>query len=95
MPKKTTPKPSEADQEPTAEAPARPAPPKGKLGTLVGLLSREGGATLQEMTEATGWMSHSVRGALAGAIKKRLELTVTSAKREDGVRVWRVTEPAQ
>lgn len=95
MPKKTTPKPAAADQAPASEAPTRPEPPKGKLGTLVGLLSRESGATLKEMTEATGWMSHSVRGALAGAMKKRLKLTVTSARREDGVRVWRVSEPAQ
>ena len=45
--------------------------PKGKLGILVGLLTRPTGATIAEMADAAGWQDHSVRGALAGALKKR------------------------
>ena len=41
------------------------------------------------MTEATGWQAHSVRGAIAGHIKKKLGLAVTSAK-VDGKTVYRI-----
>jgi hypothetical protein len=43
---------------------------------------------LDQLVEATGWRPHTVRGALAGALKKRLGLTVTSQKVE-GTRVYR------
>jgi hypothetical protein len=55
------------------------------------LLSREQGATLDKMTEATGWQTHSVRGAMSGALGKRRGLTITSVK-TDGVRVYRVAD---
>ena len=42
-----------------------------KLDTLEKLLGRKNGASIAEMTKATGWQQHSVRGALAGALKKR------------------------
>ena len=48
---------------------ARRAP--SKLDALVRLLQRPGGASLAEMVSATGWQVHSVRGALAGALRKR------------------------
>ena len=66
-----------------------PAAPSGKIGALLALLRREGGATLADMTSATGWQAHSVRGALAGTIKKKLGLELTSAKL-DGVRTYRI-----
>ena len=72
---------------------AKPAPPKGKIGVLVELLSRAEGARLEEMMTATGWQAHSVRGAISGAIKKNLGLTVTSQK-TDGVRTYRVAAEA-
>jgi len=75
-----------------AQAPAVSAPPS-KLAMLVGLLSRPEGARLDEMTAATGWQVHSVRGAMAGSLKKK-GLSITSAKTDDG-RVYRVaTEPS-
>lgn len=76
-----------AKQEVAAEAPAKP---KGKLGTLVGLLERPQGATIEAMIEATGWQAHSVRGAMSGSLKKAMGLTVTSEK-VDGARVYRIT----
>lgn len=60
-----------------------------KLATVVELLRRKSGTTLDEMMKATGWQQHSVRGALSGAIKKRLGLNVTSEK-ADGVRTYRI-----
>ena len=58
-----------------------------KLDTLQALLIREQGASIAEMMAATGWQQHSVRGALAGALKKRLA-TITSVK-TDGERRYR------
>ena len=55
-----------------------------RLDQLQGLIAREGGASIAEMCEATGWQQHSVRGALAGALKKR-GLAINSEK-IDGVR---------
>jgi hypothetical protein len=49
-----------------------------KADMLVALLSREGGATIADMMAASGWMAHSVRGFMAGALRKRLGHSVTS-----------------
>ncbi|WP_394729541.1 DUF3489 domain-containing protein [Altererythrobacter sp. GH1-8] len=58
--------------------------PPTRLDQLQGLLTRESGASIAEMCDITGWQQHSVRGALAGALKKR-GLAITSEK-TDGVR---------
>jgi hypothetical protein len=42
-----------------------------KLDRMVALLSRPEGASLAELIAATGWQAHSVRGALAGSLKKK------------------------
>ena len=76
-----------------SEAPAAPAEPKGKIGAVVTLLRRPEGATLDDMMHATGWQAHSVRGAIAGAIKKGLGLSVLSEKAEAG-RVYRIVDKA-
>lgn len=59
-----------------------------KLDTLEKLLKRKNGATIAEMSKATGWQQHSVRGALAGAMEKRGH-TITSDK-VDGTRRYRI-----
>lgn len=41
-----------------------------KIDTVVALLRREQGATLAELTEATGWLAHTARAALTGLRKK-------------------------
>ena len=69
---------------PTSSA---PTPPLTKLDQLAALLAQPGGASLSEMTSATGWQPHSVRGALAGSLKRR-GLVITSSK-VDGVRRYR------
>ena len=63
-----------------------------KQATVLELLRRPEGATLAQMTEATSWQLHTTRGFLAGAVKKRLGLTLTSEKPEGGVRIYRVID---
>lgn len=63
-----------------------------RLAQLQTLLTCPNGATIAEMTTATGWQAHSVRGAMAGALKKR-GLTISSEK-TDGIRRYRASAPA-
>jgi hypothetical protein len=46
--------------------------------------------TIAEMMQATNWQQHSVRGFLAGTVKKKLRFTLTSAKVEGDVRRYRI-----
>jgi hypothetical protein len=62
-----------------------------KQAVLIELLRRAEGATLPQMTEATGWQVHTVRGAMAGALKKKLGLEITSEKQTGTDRVYRIT----
>ena len=62
-----------------------------KQEQLIDLLRRPEGATLAQMVEATGWLPHSCRGVLAGVLKKRLGLTVTSSKESSEPRVYRIS----
>jgi hypothetical protein len=62
---------------------------------LVPLLRRKEGATIAQIVAATDWRSHTVRGFFAGALKKKLGLTVTSEKPEDATdRVYRLPREA-
>ncbi len=70
-----------------------PRPITGKLGLIVELLRRPHGADLSDMMEATGWQQHSVRGALAGALKRHRGLTIVSEK-TTGPRLYRLIETA-
>jgi hypothetical protein len=54
------------------------------------MLRRKEGATIAQIVEATGWRPHTIRGAFAGALRKRLGLRVTSEKVE-GTRVYRIS----
>lgn len=61
-----------------------------KQALVIGLLQRPEGAKIAQIMEATGWQQHTVRGTLAGTLKKRLGLTITSAKEASGQRVYRI-----
>lgn len=54
------------------------------------MLSAPEGATLDEIVAATGWQKHTARGAMSGALKKRLGLTITSEQEPDRGRVYRI-----
>ena len=61
--------------------------PATKRDQLAALLARRGGASIADLMSATGWQPHSVRGALAGSLKRR-GLVITSEK-VDGVRRYK------
>jgi DNA-binding PadR family transcriptional regulator len=62
-----------------------------KQARLIELLKRPEGASLAEMKEATGWQQHTLRGAMAGALKKKLGLNIVSEKTIDQERKYRIT----
>ena len=65
-----------------------------KQAVLIALLTRAEGATLAQMAEATGWQVHTVRGAIAGSLKKSLGLEVISEKQPGSDRIYRIANQA-
>ena len=61
-----------------------------KQAAVIQMLQRPEGATINQICDVTGWQAHTVRGAFAGAFKKKLGLTITSEKPEGGERVYRI-----
>ena len=61
-----------------------------KQEQVLSLLRRSGGASIDEIMQATDWQQHSVRGFLAGTVKKKLGLTLTSSKTASGERRYRI-----
>ena len=61
-----------------------------KLAALVVALRRPQGATSLQLMLATGWQSHTVRGAISGMLRKKLGLNVVLAHNGSGERVYRV-----
>jgi hypothetical protein len=72
------------------EPPERRTRPNTKQAKLIAMLQRAKGATIDELAEALEWQPHTVRGAIAGALKKKLGLEVTSEKHEKRGRVYRL-----
>ena len=90
---------TESPREPHTEGPAaaQPATPKErktregtKQALVIEMLRRPEGATIPEIVEATAWAPHTTRGFFAGALKKKLGLTITSEKDEMRGRVYRI-----
>lgn len=69
------------------------ASPIKKIHLVIGLLRREGGASLDEMVQATGWLPHTTRAALTGLKKKGH--TIGKAKTEGVTRYFIASVPAQ
>lgn len=86
-------KPVSAEAHAPSDAARTPKPLKGKLAVVVDLISRPEGATSAELQAATGWQPHSVRGAIAGAIKKAGHVVIS--ERADAGRRYRVSQGAQ
>jgi predicted ArsR family transcriptional regulator len=64
-----------------------------KQAKLIEMLKRPNGATIAEMAKALSWQPHTVRGAIAGALKKKLGLKVESEKVDaERGRVYRIAE---
>ena len=61
-----------------------------KQALVIEMLRRPEGASIAEIVEATAWVSHSVRGFLAGALKKKLGLTIDSEKDATRGRVYKI-----
>ena len=81
---------------PAAETTAAPAKKprtreNSKQAQMIELLKRPDGATLNQLVEVTGWQAHTVRGAMAGALKKKLGLNIESEKTDGQERKYRIT----
>jgi hypothetical protein len=63
--------------------------PGSKQSRVIAMLQSPAGATIGAMMKATGWQPHSVRGFLAGVVRKRLKLKLES-KKVDGNRVYQI-----
>ena len=63
--------------------------PGSKQSRVIAMLQSPSGTTIAAMMKATGWQQHSVRGFLAGVVRKRLKLKLGSNK-VDGQRVYRI-----
>jgi hypothetical protein len=77
-----------------AKKPLKVDEPKVERATkqerVLTMLSQPEGASIEEMMQATDWQQHSVRGFLAGTVKKKLGFSLTSLKPNDGVRRYRI-----
>jgi len=62
-----------------------------KQGRILAMLRAPSGVTIDAMMHATGWQQHSVRGFLAGVVRKRLGFNLVSAATEGG-RLYRITD---
>jgi Protein of unknown function (DUF3489) len=81
--------PPPADQEAEDSEPAPAAAPAAKTraprentkqAKMIELLKRPEGATVEQIAEATGWQHHTIRGAISGALKKKLGLTIEATR---------------
>jgi hypothetical protein len=68
------------------------ANPGSKQSRVIAMLRSPAGATLAAIMKATGWQQHSVRGFLAGVVRKRLKLKLES-KEVDSTRVYKIAGP--
>ena len=80
--------PAASDPAPKARTPREGT----KQATLIAMLRAPEGATIEEIVAALDWRPHTVRGALAGALKKKLGLTITSEKVDGRGRVYAIRD---
>ncbi|WP_099827972.1 DUF3489 domain-containing protein [Oceaniglobus indicus] len=74
-------------------APKMRTPREGtKQAKLIAMLRAESGATIEEIVAALDWQAHTARGAMSGALKKKLGLTITSEKIDGRGRVYAIRD---
>ena len=66
---------------------AEPTPTGSKQAQLIAMLRTPSGGSIDQLTKLTGWQPHTVRGAISGALRKRLKLNVSCEKS-----VYRIVE---
>lgn len=84
---------TKATTSPKRKSPQEQPPAVARLtkqALLLQLLNRADGTTIPDMMQATGWQQHSVRGFLAGTVKKKLSLALTSSKVDGEPRRYRI-----
>ena len=89
--RKTKPRP-QAEQTPDDTGTAKPVAIRAgtKQAQIIAMLQRPEGATVAEMVEATGWLAHTVRGSISGALKKKLGLPIAAEKVEGRGTVYKL-----
>ena len=85
---------SKAEQVAAAKTPVKIDQPQVERVTkqerVLTLLSQSEGASIEETMQTTDWQQHSVRGFLAGTVKKKLGFSLISLKPNDGARRYRI-----
>ncbi|WP_128515400.1 DUF3489 domain-containing protein [Tabrizicola thermarum] len=89
--RKTKPKPEVASTSVVTDT-AKPVAIRAgtKQAQIIAMLQLPEGATVAEMADATGWLAHTVRGCISGALKKKLGLPIKAEKVEGRGTVYRV-----
>ena len=64
---------------------------ESKKAHIIAMLRAPNGVTIEAMARAAKWQPHSIRGFLAGVVRKKLGLTLVSADGQNG-RVYRITD---
>jgi hypothetical protein len=78
----------------TASAPKTGSNRKpGKIDQVIAMIRRPKGASISDLTKATAWQAHSVRGAISGTLRKKQGLNIVSEKSGD-VRLYRIADKA-
>ena len=90
---KTTIKPAAAKASASPKRRVKADKSATKLHQIIAMLRRPEGASVAEISAFTGWQMHTVRGVLAGTLKKRHGLVITSVK-PDKVRIYHAEPPA-
>jgi hypothetical protein len=82
--------PSGREAMPPRDEPQSSRSKRTKQARLVAMLARPRGATVEQICRALGWQPHTVRGAIAGTVKKKLSLRVKTTRNADGTRTYRI-----
>ena len=82
---------SKSRARPLTSSPKTAAQPNTKHARIIAMLRAPAGATLATIMTATEWQSHSVRGFLAGVVRKKLGLNLISEQTDKG-RIYRIKD---